>query len=113
MENGTPQGSVISPLLFNIMINDVFEEVPPGINTALYANDGIMWKRGRILSFNLDRIQEATEIVERWSLEWGFKFSLSKTYYQIFTRKKIRENKQLKLYGSTLEKVSKFKYLGM
>lgn len=53
------------------------------------------------------------EIVEKWSLEWGFKFSISKTCYQIFTKKKSKENKQLKLYGVSLEKVSKFKYLGM
>ncbi len=59
MENGTPQGSVISPLLFKMIINDIFEEIPTGINTALYANDGIMWKRGINAYFNMDRIQEA------------------------------------------------------
>ncbi len=106
VENGTPQGSVISPILFNIMINDIFGKVAPGISTGLYADDGIMWKRGRNISFNMDKIQEAIEVVGKWSLEWGFRFSISKTCYQIFTRKKIKENKMLTLYGSSLEKVS-------
>jgi len=98
-------------ILFNIMINNIFGKVAPGIITGLYADDGIMWKRGRNISYNMDKIQEAIEVVEKWSLEWGFKFSVSKTCYKIFTRKKIKENKMLQLYGSSLEKVSKFKYL--
>jgi len=46
--NGTPQGRAISQLLFNLMINDVFDKVnKPGIGLALYADDGALWKRGR------------------------------------------------------------------
>ncbi len=104
VENGTPHGNVISPILFNIMINDIFGKVAQRISTGLYADDGIMWKRGRNIYFNMDKIQEAIEVVGKWSLEWGFRFSISKTCYQIFTRKKIKENKMLKLHGSSLEK---------
>ena len=50
VENWTPQGSVISPLLFNIMINDVFSNVQPGIGKSLYADNGILWKRGTMCS---------------------------------------------------------------
>ena len=31
VQNGTPQGSVISPLLFSIMINYIFCQIPVGI----------------------------------------------------------------------------------
>lgn len=34
-ENGTPQGSVCSPVLFNIMMNDIFEQVEKGIGKTV------------------------------------------------------------------------------
>jgi len=34
VENRTPQGSVCSPLIFNIRINDIFEQVEHGIGKS-------------------------------------------------------------------------------
>lgn len=50
MKNGTPQGCIVSPLLFSAMINDVFEEVELGLGFSLFADDGALWKRGGIWS---------------------------------------------------------------
>lgn len=64
VENGTPQGSVISPILFNIMINDIFSEVHPGIGKSLFADDGSLWKRGKNVAFTVRKVQEAVTQVE-------------------------------------------------
>ena len=40
MDNGTPQGRVISPLLFSIMINTVYSPVRTDIGRSLFADDG-------------------------------------------------------------------------
>ena len=42
-ENGVPQESVCSPLLFSIMINDIFSEVDASLGRSLYADDGALW----------------------------------------------------------------------
>lgn len=112
--NGTPQGSAISPILFNIMINDVFDKVNKvGIGLALYADDGALWKRGRNIRNVNKGIQESIKKVEEWSLEWGLKFSVLKTKYMIFTKNKKIVHTDLKLYEQILERVPVFKYLGL
>lgn len=37
----------MGPLLFPIMINDVFSETESGIGFCLFADNGVIWKRGR------------------------------------------------------------------
>ncbi len=39
VENGIPQGSIISPILFSIMIKDVFSQVQGDIVRSLFADD--------------------------------------------------------------------------
>ena len=42
-QNGVPQGSVLSPTLFIIMINDILNDPPEGINLSLFADDVALW----------------------------------------------------------------------
>ena len=111
--NGTPQGSVISPLLFLIMINDVFAKVPADIGRSLFADDGALWKRGRNLEHIIGKVQAAINEVTEWGFDWGCRFSVEKTQTVFFTRKRIGEGMKLRMYGEMLERVGSFKYLGV
>lgn len=89
VENGTPQGSVISPILFSIMIKDIFSNIQDDIGRSLFADDGVLWKRGRNVEYVKQRMQEAINLVEEWSYSWGFKLSGERTKTVLFTRKNI------------------------
>ncbi len=111
--NGIPQGSVISPVLFNVMINDIFMNLDRKVGSALYADDGAIWVRGRDPIGVIHKIKEAIKKVEQWSYNWGFKLSSSKSCHMLFTRKKGIDKQYLELYGHNMETVDCFKYLGM
>lgn len=113
IENGTSQGSVISPLLFNLMINYIFSEVDIGIGRSLFADDGAMWKRGRNIKYTVSKTQKAIRQAEQWSIRWGFRFSKEKSQVLCFTRKMVGVERNLKLYGHVLENVEFFMFLGM
>jgi hypothetical protein len=46
-------GSVISPLLFSIMINDIYSQVQPDIGRLLFSDVGALWKRGRNVPYTV------------------------------------------------------------
>ena len=71
VDNGTPQGSVISPLLFTIMINYVYSQVQPDIGRSIFADDGAL-----SVPYIVRKVQEAIDEVERWALMSGFRFSV-------------------------------------
>ena len=113
IENGTPQGSVISPVLFNMMINDIFDKVEGAFGLSLFVDDGLIWKRGRNVEFILKQIQRALVSVEEWGNTWSFKIYASKSKYKVFGFKRKLPNIGLYMCGSPLEKVKAFKFLGV
>lgn len=113
VDNGIPQGSVISPILFNIMINYIFSKFDGCIKSALYADDGAIWMRGRNVSYVLGNIRKAIREVEMWSYKWGFKMSTRKSCYMMFTKKRKCLGERLTLYEQPMVKVNEFKNLGL
>lgn len=70
LENGAPQGSVISPLLFNIPVNGVFSRVGKEFRFPLFADDGAIWKQGRNLSYIYGQTQATLDKVSKRALKY-------------------------------------------
>ena len=81
LENGTPQGSVISPTLFNIMANDLPDlfgyDFDPVDETDLsqFADDNQISNTDRNVSKLTARLQHSLDLISNWSIKWGFKLS--------------------------------------
>ncbi|MEE9605315.1 MAG: reverse transcriptase domain-containing protein [Candidatus Scalindua sp.] len=111
LENGTPQGSVISPILFIIMINDVSCFSNNSIRYTIYADDIAIWKCGRNMKFLSKCIQKALNEISAWCNKWGFKVSTIKSVVLPFSRSP--ENVNLELNNELLNSVTHFKFLGV
>ena len=110
-ERGLPQGSVLSPTLFNIYINDVVQTVKHSA-IALFADDIAIWNRNKDPKQLQNEMQNDLNNIETWSTKWKLKLSAPKTKAMTFTRKS-KPNLTFKLYDSDLENVKDFKFLGV
>jgi hypothetical protein len=107
--NGLPQGSVISPTLFLLMVNDV----PVSTPMSIFADDMALWKSSTNHTFTANQVQKGVDALSTWSDEWGFNFSHEKTKYIMFSNKRSDPNIELWLKGHKLEKVNQYKFLGV
>ena len=110
-QRGLPQGSVLSPTLFNIYINDVVQTVKHS-SMALFADDIAIWSRNKDPRKLQNDIQNDLNNIEIWSTKWKLKLSVPKTKTMTFTRKPKPEL-NFKLYNNDLENVKDFKFLGV
>lgn len=100
MENGIPQGSVLSVTLFILAINSIFRSlsVTP-VKSIMYADDLCIFVSSKEIDYIKEQLQTSLEVLEVWSRGTGFKFSEVKTTATIFTRKKRRITIGLYLHG--------------
>ena len=111
LENGLPQGSILSPILFSIMINDL-----PNVLTcpaALFADDCCFWEVGTNINQLNNTVQKNLNRVNEWCSKWGFKVSKSKSAAVLFTRMRGVPNTSFNLDNTIIPIKSEFKYLGI
>lgn len=109
--NGVPQGSVISPLLFLILINDL---TLPNVSLSLFADDCAVYKSGKQLNLLIKQIQSALNNFSTFCNTWGLKISVLKSSYVIFTQRPVSvHTKPLYINNVKLNREYTVKFLGL
>ena len=114
---GVKQGDGLSPLLFNVFINDLCdsfdEDCKPvliedvNINCLLYADDLL------IISESEEGLQNCISILEQYCNRWKLEVKLDKTKVIIFSRRRKVFMDDMKYKNSSIEQVYNYQYLGV
>jgi ribonuclease HI len=110
--NGTPQGSVISPILFLVVINDMLNQLST-VENSLFADDCSIFRAGTSIPFLEKQLQHALDELQAWCLEWGFKISHSKTSVVLFSNVTVYPEIKLYVDQKLLPTATEFKFLGV
>jgi len=80
-DNGVPQGSVISPLLWLIYINDLTStlpvEVQTGVAQSLFADDLALMCKGETVEECEQKMQKALDCLEKWAVDNKMEISIT------------------------------------
>ena len=114
---GVPQGSLLSPHLFNIFINGI--PTPKNCNLAIYADDTALFTN--VPSQDIDQLISNLEYglkkINKYFSDWKIKINKSKTEAIVFTHSTIMQkklgNRKLSFNNIDLEWEDNVKYLGI
>ena len=120
---GVPRGSVIAPLLFNIMVHDVDTAVKGTVVLTMYADDLAIWTDTHIrrlhtnssyVKQSMKLFQEAVDGVVHFMQVNGFALSSQKTVFVPFhTNTSQNTEVHMKVNGQSIFASKEVKYLGV
>lgn len=113
IENGLPQGSVLSVTLFLVAINDICNNLPKPAKFILFADDCSIYCSGSQIITTTRFLQQALDALARWSSETGFSFSPTKTQCIIFNKKKKEPLPILNFMNTQLPFANSIRILGL
>ena len=107
---GVPQGAVLSPLLFNIMLSDI--PSVRGVETTEYADDLAFFATHPDPNAAAARVQLMLDAFQRWTAHWGMKVNIDKTKCMLFTRRRLPPPR-LTFLQQPLSFVAQHRFLGI
>ena len=112
---GVPQGSVLSPLLFLIYVNDLPNPHHRQNSKSQFADDTALWAASKNVQLAAKRLRKDLRKLAKWCAKWRIKLNPEKTKVIIFSRSPLaRKSKPiLKRYGERLKICHQVKFLGI
>ncbi len=86
LENGVPQGSILSVTLFAIAINSIASIIREPVKASLFVDDFAIFCSSKSIQVIERQLQLVLNKLQEWSDVTGFKFSASKTSCMHFCR---------------------------
>ena len=112
VNTGVPQGSILGPLLFILYIND-FPAISDSMDAYLYADDTAIFVEGNTAGEVQKVINELMPKVTDWFIANQLSVNTDKTYYQVYSNKKVPTNILFHLGGANIKRAYTVKYLGV
>jgi ribonuclease HI/retron-type reverse transcriptase len=115
LTRGTPQGGVLSPVIWNLVFEGLLDLYEEGfVNVCGFADDAGLITVGTHPHVLMSRMQKATDLALEWGKKAGLKFSPPKTVVVLFTHKrKYNMPPPLIMEGSAIPFSNTVKYLGI
>jgi ribonuclease HI len=116
LKDGTSQGGILSPIIFNLVINILLLIIQKAKMLGIaFADDAMAGDAGKCLEAILNKLQMTLNNIVKALDETGMKFSPEKTAVVIFAKKSITTENlpKLTMYGRQIEFQSQVKYLGV
>lgn len=113
---GLPQGSTLSPLLFNCAMTKLAEAVPRGVSAAFYADDICMWNTQAHIRPLIAALQGALNAISEATRGLGLTVSAEKSRVVLFRgrpTRQIRSAPNLEINKAIIPRVRTHKFLGV
>ena len=110
---GTPQGSVLSPLLFLIYVNDLPIHPSNKVEASQFADDLGLWTSHKNIKAVERRLQDTLKDLELWCSLWRIKLNAGKTQLITFSKRHNQERIRLTLFNQEIEHYDQVTLLGV
>ncbi|XP_062710910.1 uncharacterized protein LOC134288974 [Aedes albopictus] len=111
---GCPQGGVLSPLLWSLVVDDLLRSLKEkGFEVVGFADDIVIIVRGKYDETVSERMQRALNYTHSWCIKEGLSINPSKVVIVPFTRRRKINLKAFRLGGIQIHPSDRVKYLGL
>jgi hypothetical protein len=111
IQAGVPQGSVMSPTLYSLYINDTPQT--PGVYLGLFGDDTCIYATDHKEGYVLRKLQRGLSAIETWSERCNIKINEDTTQAIYFSHRLRPPEVHLTMNGRNIPFVYDVKYLGV